>query len=189
MCKSKWNNVKDNFDKIEKWCRDGLTEEQISKNIGISEATLNIYKHSHPELVELLKNSRTSFIIEVENALAKRALGFNYTETEKIITKRNDNTIRTQIKTLEKYMPPDVAACNVLLKNKDKHNWCDNPQKQMLEREKLELEKQIFEYKKQIDEMKLNPICEEEDDNFIEAMKTVSKDVWGDADADAEDAE
>jgi len=48
-----------------------------------------------------------------------------------------------------KYQMPDVAACSILLKNKDKERgWSDNPQK-------IELEKQMFTFHKEIERAKL----------------------------------
>jgi len=76
MAKSKWPQVKDKLVLIEKWCRDGLTEEQICKNIGVGHSAFNEYKHKYPELTEALKAGKEIFIAEVENALAKKAKGF-----------------------------------------------------------------------------------------------------------------
>ena len=35
---------------LEDWARQGLFDEQIAKNMGISEATLYNYKNKHPEI-------------------------------------------------------------------------------------------------------------------------------------------
>jgi hypothetical protein len=40
-----------------------------------------------------------------------------------------------------------VGACAILLKNKDRGNWSDNPMKLEIERELLELRKKIEEEK------------------------------------------
>jgi len=45
-------------------------------------------------------------------------------------------------------MPCDVAACFILLKNKDRERgWADNPVK-------MELDKQMFEFRKKMEEEK-----------------------------------
>ena len=46
-----------------------------------------------------------------------------------------------------KHIPPDVGACAILLKNKDRGNWSDNLMKLEIERELLELRKKIEEEK------------------------------------------
>lgn len=142
MAKSKWPQVKDKLVLIEKWCRDGLTEEQICKNIGVGHSAFNEYKHKYPELTEALKAGKEIFIAEVENALAKKAKGFYY-EEEKTYIKFEDGKDVHYKEVTKKYQPPDVAACSLLLKNKDRGNWSDNPMKQMLEREMAEFRKEL----------------------------------------------
>lgn len=66
--------------RIEGWARDGLTDEQISHNMGISPCTLYEWKKKYPEITEVLKRGKEVVDRKVENALLKRALGFTYKE-------------------------------------------------------------------------------------------------------------
>lgn len=66
--------------KLEGWARDGLTDEQIAKNIGISVGTLYDWKIKYPDFSETLKKGKDVVDREVENALLKRAKGFEYDE-------------------------------------------------------------------------------------------------------------
>lgn len=66
--------------KLEAWARDGLTDEQIAKNMGVSVATLYNYKRDYLEILEAIKRGKEVVDIEVENALLKRALGYSYNE-------------------------------------------------------------------------------------------------------------
>ena len=77
MGKSKFEEIKEKFPLIEGWAKDGLTDEQISKNLGISKVTFYKYKASCSELNELLKKSKEVVDYEVENALYKSAIGGN----------------------------------------------------------------------------------------------------------------
>ena len=146
MSKSKWPQVQDKLMLIEKWARDGLTEEQICKNIGVGVNAFNVYKKQHEELKESLKKGREIIITEIENALIKRALGYEVEEIKTSIRmidgKENKYTEKSR-----KHIPPDVGACAILLKNKDRGNWSDNPMKLEIERELLELRKKIEEEK------------------------------------------
>lgn len=65
---------------LEGWARDGLTDEQIAHNIGISRGTLYDWKKAYPDISNALKRGKDVVDIEVENALLKRALGYEYTE-------------------------------------------------------------------------------------------------------------
>ena len=58
---------------VEGWARDGLTDLQISKNIGVAMSTFCDWKNKHPEFSEALKRSKDVADYEVENALFKKA--------------------------------------------------------------------------------------------------------------------
>ena len=58
---------------VEGWARDGLTDLQISKNIGVAMSTFCDWKNKHPEFSETLKRSKDVADYEVENALFKKA--------------------------------------------------------------------------------------------------------------------
>lgn len=146
MSKSKWPQVQEKLMLIEKWARDGLTEEQICKNLGVSVNAFNIYKKQYPELKESLKKGREIIITEIENALIKRALGYEYEEIKTSIRMIDGKETKYTEKT-KRHIPPDVGACAILLKNKDRGNWSDNPMKLEIEREFLELRKKIEEEK------------------------------------------
>ena len=79
MAKSKWEEVKDKLIIVEGWARDGLTDEQIAENLGISTSTFYDYKSKHSEFSESLKKGKEVVDYEVENALLKNALSGNIT--------------------------------------------------------------------------------------------------------------
>ena len=68
------------------WARDGLTDEQIAKNIGIARKTLAEWKKKYSNISDTLKKNKAVVDFEVENALLKRALGYEYTETKTIVS-------------------------------------------------------------------------------------------------------
>ena len=66
--------------KIEGWARDGLTDEQIANNMGIAYSTLREWRDSYSALSAALKRGKEVVDRMVENALLKRALGYEYEE-------------------------------------------------------------------------------------------------------------
>lgn len=124
MAKSKWEtNVKDKLLLVEAWARNGLTDEQIAKNLGIAVSTLNDYKNKYPEFMESLKRGKEVIDIEVENALLKRALGYKYDEVTKEI---DETTGKLQIsKIVTKEVIPDTTAQIFWLKNRKPGEWRD----------------------------------------------------------------
>nr|DAV18236.1 MAG TPA: terminase small subunit [Caudoviricetes sp.] len=75
--------TKEGLIRVQGWARDGLSDEQIAKNIGISRSTLNDWKKRFPDISDTLKKGKDVADREVENALFKRAVGFSYTEETK----------------------------------------------------------------------------------------------------------
>lgn len=105
---------------IEGWARDGLTDEQIAKNLGVAYSTFNDYKVKHPELSEALKEGKSVIDLEVENALLKRALGYSYKET---MIEKSETGSKTRVTT--KQVVPDVTAQIFWLKNRKPKQWRD----------------------------------------------------------------
>lgn len=87
--------------KIEGWARDGLTDEQIAANIGIAPSTLYEWKKKYSELSESLKKGKEVIDRQVENALLKRALGFEYTERTAKIVDRDPNVVEVERRAYE----------------------------------------------------------------------------------------
>lgn len=63
--------------------------------------------------------------IEVENALLKRALGFEYEEVTMEIFNLQDGEQRKHIKKTRKLVVPDTAAAFIWLKNRRPDKWRD----------------------------------------------------------------
>lgn len=128
MAKSKYESiVKPKLIVIEGWARNGLTIEQIAKNLGISKVTLYKYMNEHVELSEHLKKGKEIIDIEVENALLKRALGYKYEEVTKELLK-DKKTGKEELrvtKVVTKEVQPDTTAQIFWLKNRRPEDWRD----------------------------------------------------------------
>ncbi len=109
--------------KIEGWARDGLTDEQIANNIGISVSCLNNWKNKYVEILESLKRGKEVIDRQVENALLKRALGYEYTETTREYIPELDEMKTT--KKVTKQVAPDTTAQIFWLKNRKPDKWRD----------------------------------------------------------------
>ena len=106
---------KDKLILLEGWARDGLTDEQIAKNIGINRTTLYDWKKKEVNIADALKKGKEVIDFEVENALLKRALGYEYEE------ETYENGILT--KKVKKQVAPDTTAQIFWLKNRKKEQW------------------------------------------------------------------
>ena len=100
-------------DVVYKLCLLGSTDEQIAEIIGVSVATLNIWKIKHPTFVESLKRGKAHADSCVAQALFLRACGYTHPQVKVFC---NDGDIVTYDGF--KHYPPDTAACFIWLKNR-----------------------------------------------------------------------
>ena len=122
---------------VEAWARDGLTEEQIAHNMGITRETLRVWKNKFPAISSALKKGKEVVDIEVENALLKKAMGYNVEvkktfkvrivaydqDTGKKIMEREE--LQTGVD--EVHIPADTTAQIFWLKNRRPESWRDKP--------------------------------------------------------------
>jgi len=130
MAKLKYN--KDFPIRAEGLARQGLVDKQIYKNLKISHETFYRYIKIFPEFSEALKKGKSPVDTEVENALLKRALGYEYEETTveykpskggKITM--DEKAVPVSIKKTKKEIIPDVTAQIYWLKNRRPDKWRD----------------------------------------------------------------
>lgn len=107
---------------LEGWARDGLSEEQIAHNCGVSRTSLWKWKKRFPQLAQALEKGREVVDYEVENALLRRALGFEYTE---VTVEDSDRGAKRRETT--KLVPPDVSAQTFWLRSRRPDKWRDKP--------------------------------------------------------------
>ena len=125
---------------LEGWARDGLTDEQIAANIGINPATLYKWIDRFGEIGKAIKKGKAPVDFQVENALLKRAMGYDY---EEVITEVYDNG-KKHIRQVKKHMPGDVTAMIFWLKNRRPDKWRDKPEMKE-DSETLKAAKQLLE--------------------------------------------
>lgn len=95
-------------------------DKEIAEELGISESTFYEWKKNHREFSEALKAGKKMIDQNVENALYRRAVGYEHTE-EKIF---NNNGKPLVVPTVKHY-PPDTAAAFIWLKNRRPKQWRD----------------------------------------------------------------
>lgn len=105
---------------LEGWARNGLTDEQIAHNVGITSKTLREWKKRFGAICASLKRGKEVVDIEVENALFKRALGYDYEEIKTEETEKG-----TFITKYRRHIPPETAAIVFWLKNRKSADWRD----------------------------------------------------------------
>jgi hypothetical protein len=119
---------------VEGWARDGLTSEQIAKNLGVSYETLRVWQNQYPALSATLKRGKEIVDREVENALYKRTQGYTVELHKTFKVKVTDyDTNGRKIRETEElqqgvdevYVAPDTTAQIFWLKNRKPAEWRD----------------------------------------------------------------
>ena len=113
------------------WARDGLSDEQIARKIGISRSTLSAWKVSYPDISDALARGKEPVDVEVENALHKLALGYTVPVQKTFKVKRtyfDDMGRRCEAEELavgydEVHVPANVNAQKFWLANRKPEAW------------------------------------------------------------------
>ena len=147
---------------IKGWKNNGLTDEQIADNIGVSHRTVERWKSEHSQIRQVIKRGKEHANYAVENALLKKALSGNTT------------------------------AMIFWLKNNYREKYSDSqktPLEEQLTKEQIRRTKadaDVAESKAKITKAQEEALLGDEDsiqdDGFIEAIKDSLKDIWGDDD-------
>lgn len=126
------------------WARDGLTDEQIAKNIGISTGRLYEWKKQYREINEALKEGKEVADREIENALYLSAKGHTakVKKAIKVKTVRQDGSKKIEEEHIEYiedeiYIPPNTTAQIYWLKNRKPNEWREKPQAEITDAERV----------------------------------------------------
>lgn len=117
----------DNLLLVRGWRRDGLSDEQIAHNIGISRQTLHVWRSKYKEFSDNYKKGSAVSLYEVENALFKSAMGYDVTETEQIEVTAPDGSVTVTKRAKKRHIPPNTGAICFILKNRLPDKYKDKP--------------------------------------------------------------
>ena len=149
--KNKYDSlVKPYLEDINKKIREGVTESEIAKALGISVASLNNYKSDHEELREALsKNKGADVLQELINNGIKAANGYWVEEeTTSYGTDENGNVIVKGVVKSKKWIPANPVLHKFYVLNYGKSEGLVNdPLEYELKKAKAEFEEKLAEKK------------------------------------------
>ncbi len=109
-------------EQAEKLCLMGATDMQLADFFGVSEQTLNNWKHAHPEFLESLKVAKEQADTNVVRSLYRKALGYEF-DSVKIFCNKDGDVVQVPFREV---VPPSDTACIFWLKNRKSQDWRDN---------------------------------------------------------------
>lgn len=112
--------------KLRGWARDGYSDIQIAQNIGITKSTFYEWSNKFTEFSDAIKKGRQPFIVDLEDALYRSGLGYDYEEKIEEIYEE-DGVQRKHIRKVKRHAPPNVTALIFALKNLRKNKFKDRP--------------------------------------------------------------
>ena len=116
--------LKEKLTLIQGWARDGLILEQIAHNLGVSRSVFFKMKKKYKDVAEAIKKGKEVVDIEVENALLKRAIGYDYEEVKTYI-QENSGKVTKRKEVTVKHIAGDVTAQMFWLQNRKNDKWKD----------------------------------------------------------------
>lgn len=145
------NKYDDNFPLLaQDYARQGMIDKEIATKLGISERSYYEYQKQYPQFMQAIKRGKAPVDVEVENALLKRAQGYEYEETHVEYKPGKDKKaklIPTAIRKIKKQVVPDVTAQIFWLKNRRPDKWRDKQEIDFRQHEvRREFESQLDEY-------------------------------------------
>ena len=126
-------------EQAKKLCLLGATDKELADFFGIVESTINKWKLDFPEFSESIKAGKIQADAKVAESLYKRATGYTGRKT---VTANVAGAI-TDVKEVDEYVGPDVAAAVFWLKNRQKDKW----------RDKTEMDAHVTTHESTLDEL------------------------------------
>lgn len=109
------SHVKPRLNEIYRWVKEGYTDYSIADSLGISPTTLIEYKKNYVEMIEVFTRARRERNNLVMNSMFKRANGEVLELNRFKVLGKGDIIPYTE----EQYIPPDVNAADLYLRNND----------------------------------------------------------------------
>lgn len=119
------SHVLPRLDEIGAWCRDGVSEEKIAENLGISYSCFRDYKEKHSALSAVLKKNKDYVDnVEVVGALMKMVTGYTVTLHKTRMSWNPENKCWDELhETWEQHIPPNPGLMQWWLKLRQRDAW------------------------------------------------------------------
>ena len=113
------------FEQIKQWRKEGQSEPNLAKLLGISYPSFALYKTKYPEFGKLMEDARDLLIEELENTMYQTAMGkIKIRETKRYIQQNGDKE-QVRVEETVKELPPNPTLLIFTLKNMAPARWRD----------------------------------------------------------------
>jgi hypothetical protein len=120
-----WEEDDNRLEELRSFVRTGATHQDIANYCGIKIDTVYRWMQKKGKFYEAVKESKASADAKIENALYKRAIGYEVEETKKTLIVGPDGEKTQKFESYMKHILPDVGAQIFWLKNRKPLDWRD----------------------------------------------------------------
>ncbi|XZL50386.1 Xaa-His dipeptidase [Clostridium perfringens] len=143
------------LDRIKSMVKNGLTDKEISEELGIGYSTWKNKKSQNKLIKAAIDEVKDTRNQEVEEVLFKNCKGYHYyeevpTKVKEEVINENGTVLTVEkvvVSTVKKWKPADLAAQKYWLNNRKKATWKENPNAVELKRKELKLKEMEIEGK------------------------------------------
>lgn len=123
--RSKWeSHVQPRLEEVEAWARDGVSEENIAKNLGVAYSTFRKYRDEQSALSAALARSKEYVDrVIVVNAYLRRITGYDAIETRREYTVMGGERILSKEIEQTRHIPGDPRAAEFWLTRRQGKDW------------------------------------------------------------------
>jgi hypothetical protein len=114
-------------DKAYKLALLGCTDVEMADILGISEQTLNVWKHEHPEFSESIKRGKYDADANVADRLYQRAMGYSHPAVKIFMPSGAEEPVYADY---TEHYPPDTQAASLWLRNRQPEKWRDKTERE-----------------------------------------------------------
>lgn len=86
----------DNLTRLRSWARDGLTNEQIAKKIGVRRQTISEWSKKYPDIADALKKGKEVVDSEIEDSLISVMKKHTITTTQYKMVKKDEFNLKAE---------------------------------------------------------------------------------------------
>lgn len=136
-------------DLVEKLCKLGVTDQELSEILEVDVATVHRWKNEHQEFRDAIKRGKEFADANVADRLYQRAMGFEHDSEEiKVVGIGNNGGSVVERVPVRKVYPPDSTAAIFWLKNRRPKEWREKQEIQhsLQEGQKFKIGGQTIEF-------------------------------------------